>query len=164
MSDPDLLYDTDFFAWTKDQAEALRAAKHVASPASSNRPLDWDNIAEEIEGLGKSQREALASQIRRILRHLIKLEFSSAEAPREGWRRSVREARVAVDIVLDANPSLQPEVDGLVAGQIRYAVRLALGDLAEHGEDSGEVRRAIVSRQYTPAEILSDWMPKAPHA
>src|SRR5439155_1413468 len=44
------LYDRDFFLWTQEQATALRAVK------DSNLPLDWDNLAEAIESLGKSDR------------------------------------------------------------------------------------------------------------
>ena len=57
------LYDRDFVLWTEEQAAALRRAK------GSNLPLDWENLAEEIESLGKSDRRALSSQIRRILHH-----------------------------------------------------------------------------------------------
>ena len=48
------LYDHDFFLWTKEQAAALRRAKE------SNLPLDWENLAEEIESLGKSDRRELS--------------------------------------------------------------------------------------------------------
>ena len=50
------LYDQDFFLWTKEQAEGLRHAK------ASNLPLDCENLAEEIESLGKSDRRQLTSQ------------------------------------------------------------------------------------------------------
>ena len=64
------LYDTDFLAWSKQQAEALRAAMRN----SLNQRLDLGNLAEEVENLGKSVRRELQSQIRRIVRHLLKLE------------------------------------------------------------------------------------------
>ena len=70
------LYDEDFVRWTEEQAAALRRAK------GSNLALDWENLAEEIESLGKSDRRELRSQITRILRHLVKLEASPAAEPR----------------------------------------------------------------------------------
>ena len=73
------LYDQDFFLWTKEQAEGLRHAK------ASNLPLDWENLAEEIESLGKSDRRQLTSQVRRILRHLLRLEASPATEPYASW-------------------------------------------------------------------------------
>ena len=78
------LYKQDFVLWTKEQAGALRRSK------GSNLPLDWENLAEEIEGLGISQRTALNSQLRRILHHLFKLEASPAADPRAGWRATIR--------------------------------------------------------------------------
>jgi len=65
MSDASTLYDADFFAWTKRQAKALRAAAR----SGTNQPLDWENLAEEIEGLGASERSALGSHIMRIIQH-----------------------------------------------------------------------------------------------
>src|SRR5215471_10976931 len=92
------LYDRDFFLWTQEQSAALRRAK------DSNLPLDWENLAEEIESLGKSDRRELRSQIRRVLRHLFKLETSPARAPRAGWRSTIREARTEVADVLRDSP------------------------------------------------------------
>jgi Domain of unknown function DUF29 len=85
------LYEQDFFLWTKEQAAALRGAKN------SNLLLDWENLAEEIESLGKSDRRELTSQIRRILRHLIRLEASGAVQPRAGWRAAIIDARSEVE-------------------------------------------------------------------
>lgn len=87
MSKAEQLYEEDFLRWTEEQAAALRRAK------GSNLPLDWENLAEEIEDLGRSVRRELISQIRRILRHLLKLEASPAVGPRAGRRASVHEAR-----------------------------------------------------------------------
>jgi Domain of unknown function DUF29 len=83
MAKAGALYEQDFFLWTKEQAAALRLAKN------SNLPLDWENLAEEIESLGKSDRRELRSQIRRILRHLLKLEATPSVEPRAGWRSTV---------------------------------------------------------------------------
>ena len=52
-------YDDDFYAWTQHQAEVLRSL-HV----TDNR-FDREHVAEEIEDLGKSERDAVRSQIRR---------------------------------------------------------------------------------------------------
>src|SRR5258708_19289677 len=103
------LYEQDFFLWTKEQAAALRLAKN------SNLPLDWENLAEEIESLGKSDRRELRSQIRRILRHLLKLEASPSVEPRAGWRSTVLDARSQVTDLLRATPTLRPDVTYLLA-------------------------------------------------
>ena len=109
------LYEQDFFLWTEEQAAALRGAKN------SNLPLDWENLAEEIESLGKSDRRQVTSQIRRILRHLLKLEASAAMRPRAGWRSTIIDARSQIDEVLSDSPSLLREVDRLIKDQLAAA-------------------------------------------
>src|SRR6266487_733142 len=120
MTEAATLYDEDFYAWTRQQAEALR----VAARSRSNLPLDWENLAEEIESLGKSDRRELRSQIRRILRHLLKLEASPSVDPRAGWRSTVLDARTEITDVLRDSPSLRREVDDLIAEQLIGAAEL----------------------------------------
>src|SRR3954470_5735337 len=74
----DSLYDRDFFLWTQEQAEALRRAAREGS----NLPLDWENLAEEIESLGRSFKNSLQSRIAQIIIHLWKLACSPATEPR----------------------------------------------------------------------------------
>jgi hypothetical protein len=112
------LYDRDFFLWTQEQAAALRAVR------KSNLPLDWDNLAEEIASLGTSQRTELNSQVRRILRHLFKLEASPAADPRAGWRTTVRDARIEIEDLLEGSPSLRREIDAVVKRQNISAAKL----------------------------------------
>jgi hypothetical protein len=63
MSDMETLYSEDFLEWSKNQAEALRAAARTGS----NQKLDWENLAEEIESSGTSKKIALRSETRRIV-------------------------------------------------------------------------------------------------
>ncbi len=147
------LYDEDFVRWTEEQAAALRRAK------GANLPLDWENLAEEIESLGKSDRRALRSQIRRILRHLFKLETSSAMEPRAGWRATVRDAGSEIGDVLRDSPSLQREIDDLIAQEVAAATELAIEDLAEHGESAEAVRARLEQGGFTADQVLGDWFP-----
>src|SRR5579859_3107697 len=80
-------YDDDFYAWTQYQAEVLRALR-----TDDNR-FDREHVAEEIEDLGKSERDAVRSQIRRVLEHFLKLAYSRAQDPRFDWMESIIEAR-----------------------------------------------------------------------
>ena len=57
MSDPASLYEQDFYAWTRDQAATLRAWPERLRPNA----LDIEHLAEEIENLGSSQRNAVQS-------------------------------------------------------------------------------------------------------
>ena len=76
------LYQTDHYAWTKQQAAELRRL----AAARANSTLDLANLAEEVESLGRSDLATVRSQLRRIIEHLLKLEHSPAAEPRFGWR------------------------------------------------------------------------------
>jgi len=147
------LYDEDFVRWTEQQAAALRRAK------SSDLPLDWENLAEEIESLGKSDRRELRSQITRILRHLLKLEVSPAAEPRAGWRATIREARSEIEGVLEDSPSLWREAQAMITKQVRAAAELAADDLGQHGEPADAVWKRLGMGHYTVEQILGDWSP-----
>src|SRR3954469_14289557 len=109
-------YDVDFYAWTQRQGGLLR--RLATGERVNDADLDWPNIAEEIETSGRSERGAVASCIRNIIQHLMKLEASPATDPRPGWRATVRRERVELEAVLDDNPSLKPAVDGLIAREM----------------------------------------------
>ena len=77
----DTLYDQDFVVWTERQASALRDAAREGS----NLPLDWANLAEEIEDLGKEQRNKVRSLTFQVLVHILKPGCSPAADPKMGW-------------------------------------------------------------------------------
>src|ERR1700756_277780 len=89
-------YEDDFYAWTQYQAEVLRSLR-----VSDNR-FDREHVVEEIEDLGKSERDAVRSQIRRIIEHLLRLSYSRAEQPRFGWMETIDEARETLSDKLTA--------------------------------------------------------------
>jgi hypothetical protein len=158
MAQPKTLYERDFVAWSKQQAEALRAAARTGS----NQALDWANLAEEIEGLGISQKSALGSQIRRIMHHLLKLQYSRAQEPRRRWQESIVDAQGEIDDLLERSPSLAREVDSEIARQMKRGVRAALKDLEDYGELDPTTTAALRATTYTQAQILGDWLPGEP--
>ena len=111
--------EQDFSAWALAQAAAaaLRAARDaVASagrrrivPESVLRTLDWDNLAEEIEGLARRHWREPASRLVIIIEHLAKLENSSALEPRRGWNDTVEREREEVLEIMRDSPSLRRE-------------------------------------------------------
>ena len=70
-------YDHDFVAWTVHQATLLRQGKW--------EHLDGENLAEEIESLGKRDRRQLESRVERLMQHLLKWRYQPEERGR-GWR------------------------------------------------------------------------------
>jgi hypothetical protein len=163
MIDAKRLYDDDFIAWSKQQAEALRAAAR----GGSNQAIDWENVAEEIEDLGKSQRRELSSRIREIILHLVKLTNSPRSEPRPGWRSSIRRQRAEIEDLLKDNPSLGREVAAMIREQIPRAVRAAIDDLADRGELHNVARQDLKdgpSPLFAEEQVLGDWFPPEPEA
>src|SRR5271155_2445434 len=149
------LYDQDFLLWTEEQATALRRAR------GSNLPLDWENLAEEIESLGASQRTQLNSQVRRILRNLFKLEASRAVDPRAGWRATVRDARIEIEGLLEASPRLRRQIVVVVKRQSTAAAKLAAHDPEDRGEPAEAVWARLEKGGFTAEQVLGDWFPEA---
>src|SRR5437763_9309564 len=85
------LYDEDFYAWTREQAELLRRVR-----PGENR-LDVELIAEEIEDLGKSELHAAQSLCEHIIEHLLKLEYSGLGEPAEDWKDEIVERRLQLE-------------------------------------------------------------------
>lgn len=96
-------YDSDFQLWVQEQAAALRQA----ALDRVNLPLDWCNLAEEIESMGRSERHEIFNRLTVLLEHLLKLAYSPDEAPRRGWRATVRTQRRALRRLLADSPSLR---------------------------------------------------------
>jgi hypothetical protein len=93
------LYDQDFYAWTQRQAELLRSGIVEG--------LDLENLAEEIESLGKQQRQELRNRLGVLLGHLLKWHYQP-ETRSKSWRATIREQRRRVKEHLADNPSLKP--------------------------------------------------------
>jgi hypothetical protein len=156
MSD---LYEQDFIGWTEEQARLLR---DIAA-RGTNLPLDWGHLAEEIEDLGKSQYYALASQVARVIEHLLKLEHSPATGPRPGWMETIADARDEIARRLDDDPGLKPRLAEIVGKETPRAARRAAGALARYQEDAGGiVARARTGTIYSLEQILADWLPERP--
>lgn len=158
MPDIKTLYDDDFLAWSQQQVEVLRQTARVGT----NQVLDCDNLAEEIEGLGISQKSALGSQIKRIVLHLLKLQHSPAINPRNGWKESIYNARDRVDDLVRRSPSLRSEVETELAIQLPRAARTAIAELGKRAELDAALTARIRATTYTPDQILDDWFPPTP--
>jgi Domain of unknown function DUF29 len=151
------LYKEDFYAWTRDQAEALR---HLAGQRW-NGPLDLLHLAEEVEDLGSEQQWAVESQLERIIEHLLKLEHSPSREPRRQWMISVVDARGEIERRMTA--TIRREVEPELAKLYKRSRRKAALDLAGHGEVEG-ARSLPVLCPYAFDDLLADeWWPANRH-
>jgi hypothetical protein len=119
------LYDRDYYTWTLEQARALRK-RQLSS-------LDWENLAEEVEDLGKSERRELQNRLEVLLEHLLKWQHQPKRRTRS-WASTIAIQRLKIRQVLDENPGLKPTVPELLAKAYqpaRIKVRAHLPKAAE---------------------------------
>jgi uncharacterized protein DUF29 len=155
---PAQLYDKDFVRWTEEQAAALRETAGLGI----NLPLDWENLAEEIDSLGRSQSRELGSRIAVVVEHLIKLETSPAADPRPGWIDTIGRERRDIENLLNDSPSLRPNVAGLIEREMPRTIRLVARSLRNHGETNPETIAMVEKANYTEDQVLGDWFPGDP--
>jgi hypothetical protein len=93
------LYDQDFYAWTQRQAELLRSGRLDE--------LDIENLIEEMESLGRQERQELRNRLGVLLGHLLKWRFQP-EARAKSWTATIQEQRREIQDILVDNPSLKP--------------------------------------------------------
>ena len=99
------LYEQDFLSWIEAQAKALKDRQVEA--------LDWDNLVEEIESMGRSQRNELKSRLRVLLMHLIKWHWQP-EKRSTSWQLAIKEQRLSLRDLLEMSPSLRPSLPVLL--------------------------------------------------
>ena len=93
------LYKSDFYAWTQTQAKTLKAGIWDA--------LDIENLVEEIEALGRQERQELQNRLGILLGHLLKGQYQPGNRS-NSWRSTIREQRRRIDQLLADSPSLKP--------------------------------------------------------
>jgi hypothetical protein len=98
----------------------------------------------------------------RIIQHLVKLEYSSAVEPGNGWRRTIRLARLQAQRRVEDSPSLKPELGQFVAAETARGIELAIADLEEQGKIDEVDAQALRRARYTEAQVLGDWFPEEP--
>lgn len=96
------LYEIDFYAWTQQQAAFIRDGRW--------EEVDRSNLVEEIESLGKQQRQELRNRLGVLLGHLLKWQFQPSARSRS-WLSTLRLQRLEIIDLLDDNPSLKPYLE-----------------------------------------------------
>jgi hypothetical protein len=105
-------YERDFYSWSMEQARHLRDGRLAA--------LDRDNLAEEIESLGREQFNKLVSALRVLMVHFLKWDHQPSLRSRS-WVLSIKQQRFEIDNVVDDNPGLKPRLAEAIARAYRGA-------------------------------------------
>ncbi|MGQ9366955.1 DUF29 domain-containing protein [Azospirillum sp. ST 5-10] len=115
------LYERDFYAWTLEQAAALRRM----AARRTNTELDLEHLAEAVEDMGNGDLGALESDLIRVIEHLLKLEHSPAADPRRKWILSVIEHRGRVEFACERSGTLKRKLPELLPHAWRRARKQA---------------------------------------
>ena len=135
------LYHNDFYAWTQQQATLLHDEAWEA--------LDWQNLAEEIESMGRSEQNELGSRLQVLIMHLLKWQFQPGNRSLS-WETTITIQRIDLEKLLGKNPSLRPQVDEFVADHYRRAM------LAASGETGLDKRTFPTTCPYTVEQLLDE--------
>ena len=106
-------YEKDFYSWTQEQAELLKNGRFSE--------LDIDNLIEEVESMGKSEKRELESRLTILLLHLLKWKYQEVRRGRS-WQLSIDEQRIQFEKTLNENPGLKPALDEIIKDAYRLAV------------------------------------------
>ena len=120
-----VLYHSDIHAWSKQQASALRRRDFAA--------VDWDNVIEEIDDLGKQERMKWTSHCSNVLSHFLKIQHFREARPEtvSFWLKEIRNQRKLMFKQLRSASSLKSECASLYASAWADARTDAVKELAE---------------------------------
>lgn len=112
-------YEEDFALWSAEQSALIRAGKLDR--------VDLENVAEEIESLGRSDRQQIRNRMIVVLHHLLKWEFQPSERS-NSWASTIVEQRGAINDLIEESPSLSPYPQSILARSYEPAPLAAAGD------------------------------------
>ncbi|MBW4488592.1 MAG: DUF29 domain-containing protein [Trichocoleus desertorum ATA4-8-CV12] len=118
ISEPSL-YESDFYAWTQKQAALLRQQQWSQ--------LDLPNLIEEMESLGKQQRQELRNRLSLLIGHLLKWQYQPERRSRS-WLATIRIQRLDTSDLLEDNPSLKLYVEEVLQKAYLKGVELAVSE------------------------------------
>lgn len=105
-------YNHDFYGWTQEQAALLRSGRLAE--------LDIDNLIEEIETMGRSERNALESRFCVLLVHLLKWHYQPVRRG-TSWILTIKGQRLQLEKLIRINPGLKPEIQAVINDAYRLA-------------------------------------------
>lgn len=118
MSDSDTkarsnaLYEADFYAWTQEQARLLRERRWD--------DLDLDNLVDEVESVGRSDKHQIRSRLEVLVGHLLKWRYQPGRRG-DSWTETIFEQRGRLTNLVDDSPSLREFLRREVSGTYRAA-------------------------------------------
>lgn len=111
------LYETDFYGWIQNQVNLLKTKQW--------QQLDHLNLIEEIESLGRKERQELRNRLGILLEHLLKWQFQPDKRTNSGLG-TIREQRVQIKFLLQDSPSLKLYLNQISPDAYELGLALAI--------------------------------------
>jgi hypothetical protein len=96
-----VLYETDFYAWTREQARLLRERRWD--------DLDLENLVDEVESVGGSEKREIRNRLTKLIAHLLKWQYQPGSRG-SSWRTTIRDQRRELAEIIHDSPSLRAYV------------------------------------------------------
>ncbi len=109
-------YEKDFYAWAIHNAKLLREGRLSE--------VDIENIAEEIESMGKGERRELINRLAVLIAHLLKWKYQPIRHSRS-WKLTIKEQRIQLTHLFEESPSLKHEIQPKLKDAYEQAVIIA---------------------------------------
>jgi hypothetical protein len=113
------LYDKDYYLWLEGMSQLLQDGKLAE--------LDVENLLEEIQAMARSEKRALASNLRVLLMHLLKWQYQT-ERRSNSWKSSIVEHRKRIRDSFKDSPSLKPYFTEIFNDCYQDAIDLAAAE------------------------------------
>jgi hypothetical protein len=135
------LYENDFYEWVRTTVKQLQERDLTN--------LDWDNLIEEIESLGRQEKRELVNRLIVLLMHLLKWEFQPEKRSRS-WLATIKIQRIEIAQHLKNNPSLKPYLNDAITNAYEIGILEAV-------KETGLSSQAFpTSCPYSWSEIITD--------
>ena len=139
-------YETDYNQWLKETVKQLQERNF--------EQVDWDNLIEEIESMGKSDRRALMSLLTRLIEHLLKLAYWQEEKKWSGnhWAAAIVNFRAQIQHRLEDSPSLRQELAAMYDKVYPVAIKSVSQLFSLNSDAHISLEQTLDDNWFPPAE------------
>lgn len=110
-------YKTDFYAWIIHNTDLMRQGRLSE--------IDIEHIAEELEGMGRSEKRELINRLAILMAHLLKWQVQPGLRG-NSWKYTLKEQRIKISDLLEDSPSLNHELEEKIDHAYEQAVLIAV--------------------------------------
>jgi hypothetical protein len=139
------LYEQDFYLWLQTNINLLKEGNFAE--------IDLENLLEELESMGRSDKNALKSNLRILLMHLLKYKYQP-EKRTNSWQYTITEHRIRLEDTFKTSPSLYRFFEDIFNESYQYARKLA-------ADETGlSIQIFPLESPFTKEEVLNpDFLP-----